>query len=204
MNLLRTAPTHPDSKSAHEPRSRRFTLEEYAQLTEIGFFKEDDRIELIRGELIEMAAKGTKYTVCCQRLLKVLLPLLTDMTLRCQDPVQLLSGSEPEPDFVVVRDRADDYLDAHPSPDDILLIIEVADSSIEYDRTFKASLYAEANIFCYWPFNVLDTQLEVLEQPFQKANGEFAYRSQQIYSKNQTVTLPSPLVGTLNLTQILP
>jgi len=96
-----------------------------------------------------------------------------------------------------------DSKSAH-EPDDILLIIEVADSSIEYDRTFKASLYAEANIFCYWIFNVLDTQLEVLEQPFQKANGEFAYRSQQIYSKNQTVTLPSPLVGTLDLTQILP
>lgn len=192
------------STSIHEARPKRFTLEEYAQLTKIGFFKEDDRIELIRGELIEMAAKGTKHTVCCQRLLKVLLPLLSDMTLRCQDPVQLLSGSEPEPDFVVVRDRADDYLDAHPSPDDILLIIEVADSSIEYDRTFKGSLYAEAHIFCYWIFNVLDTQLEVLEQPFQKTTGEFAYRSQQIYSQNQIVTLPAPLVGTLDLQQILP
>lgn len=96
-----------------------------------------------------------------------------------------------------------DSKSAH-EPYDILLIIEVADSSIEYDRTFKASLYAEANIFCYWTFNVLDTQLEVLEQPFQKANGEFAYRSQQIYSKNQNVTLPSPLVRTLDLTQILP
>ena len=95
------------STSIHEARPKRFTLEEYAQLTKIGFFKEDDRIELIRGELIEMAAKGTKHTVCCQRLLKVLLPLLSDMTLRCQDPVQLLSGSEPEPDFVVVRDRAE-------------------------------------------------------------------------------------------------
>ena len=187
-----------------EARLKRFTLEEYAQLTKIGFFKEDDRIELIRGELIEMAAKGTKHTVCCQRLLKKLLPTLADMTLRCQDPVQLLSGSEPEPDFVVVRDRADDYLDSHPSPDDILLIIEVADSSIEYDRTFKASLYAEAHIFYYWIFNVLDTQLEVLEQPFQKTNGKFAYRSQRIYSRDQTVHLPSPLVGTLNLAQILP
>ena len=204
MNFPRPPATLPKHQSQHGPQPKRFTLEEYAQLTEIGFFKEDDRIELIRGELIEMAYKGTKHTVCCQRLLKMLLPLLADMTLRCQDPVQLLSGSEPEPDFVVVRDRADDYLDSHPSPDDILLIIEVADSSIEYDRTFKASLYAEANIFCYWIFNVLDTQLEVLEQPFQKTTGELAYRSQQIYSKNQTVTPPAPLVGTLDLTQILP
>ena len=59
-------------------------------------------------------------------------------------------------------------------------------------------------IFLLLDFNVLDTQLEVLEQPFQKTTGEFAYRSQQIYSKNQTVTLPAPLVGTLDLTQILP
>ena len=204
MNFPRPPATLPERNPQHGPQPKRFTIAEYAHLTEIGFFKEDDRIELIRGELIEMAAKGMKHTVCCQRLLKVLLPLLADVTLRCQDPVQLLSGSEPEPDFVVVRDRADDYLDAHPGPDDILLIIEVADSSIEYDRTFKASLYAEANIYYYWIFNVLDTQLEVLEQPFQKTTGEFAYRSQQIYSQNQTIALPTPLVGTLNLAQILP
>ena len=204
MSIPQITTTHPDSSSMPEARPKRFTLEEYAQLTKIGFFKEDDRIELIRGELIEMAAKGTKHTVCCQRLLRRLLPIVADMTLRCQDPVQLLSGSEPEPDFVVVSDRSDDYLDSHPTPADILLIIEVADSSIEYDRTFKASLYAEANIFYYWIFNVLDTQLEVLEQPFQKTNGEFAYRSQRIYSRSQTVNLPAPLVGTLDLAQILP
>ena len=186
------------------PRPKRFTLEEYAQLAEIGFLREDDRIELIRGELIEMAAKGMKHTVCCQRLLKALPSQVENATLRCQDPIQLPSGSEPEPDLVIVRDRSDDYLDSHPGPSDILLIIEVSDSSIEYDRTVKASLYAEAAIAHYWIFNVLDTQLEVLENPFQKANGEFDYRSKQIYSQNQTLSLPAPLTGTIDLSQILP
>ena len=87
MNFPRPPATLPKHQSQHGPQPKRFTLEEYTQLTEIGFFKEDDRIELIRGELIEMAYKGTKHTVCCQRLLKMLLPLLADMTLRCQDPV---------------------------------------------------------------------------------------------------------------------
>jgi Uma2 family endonuclease len=200
MNFPRPPATLPPV----EPQPKRFTLEEYAELTKIGFFKEDDRIELIRGELIEMAAKGTKHTVCCQRLLKVLPRLLDDSFLRCQDPVQLLEGSEPEPDFAIVRDRADDYLDSHPSSDDILLLIEVADSSINYDRTYKGSLYAEAGIEHYWIFNVLDTQLEVLTQPFQNANGDFGYRSQQIYSQNQSIDLPPPLTGSIDLSQILP
>jgi Uma2 family endonuclease len=197
-------PRPPAKRPPLEPRPKRFTLEDYAKLTQIGFFKEDDRIELIRGELIEMAAKGTKHTVCCQRLLKVLPRLLADGILRCQDPVQLLAGSEPEPDFAIVRDRSDDYLDSHPGASDILLIIEVADSSIHYDRTYKGSLYAEAGIEHYWIFNVLDIQLEVLTQPFQKANGDFAYRSQQIYSQNQSIDLPNPLTGTIDLSQILP
>lgn len=188
-----------------EPRSKRFTLEEYAELTKIGFFKEDDRIELIRGELIEMAAKGTKHIFCCQELVATL-PGLVDKKgiVRCQDPIVVPSGSEPEPDFVVVKPRGDRYRDAKAQADDVLLIIEVADSSLEYDRTYKGSLYAEAGIESYWIFNLLDTQLEVLTQPFQNANGDYGYRSQQIYSQNQSIDLPAPLTGSIDLSQIFP
>ncbi len=201
MNFPRPPATLPHL----EPRPKRFTLEEYAELTKIGFFKEDDRIELIRGELIHKAAKGTKHIFCCQELVATLPKLVRHQGIvRCQDPVQLLECSEPEPDFAIVRDRADDYLDSHPSSDDILLLIEVADSSINYDRTHKGSLYAEAGINHYWIFNVLDTQLEVLTQPFQNANGDFGYRSQQIYSKHHSIDLPAPLTGSIDLSQILP
>jgi Uma2 family endonuclease len=155
MNFPRPPATLPHL----EPRPKRFSLEEYAELTKIGFFKEDDRIELIRGELIEMAAKGTKHIFCCQELVATLPGLVgQNGIVRCQDPIVVPAGSEPEPDFVVVKPRRDRYRNTKAQADDVLLIIEVADSSIEYDRTYKGSLYAEAGIAHYWIFNVLNTQ----------------------------------------------
>jgi Uma2 family endonuclease len=126
---------------------KRFTIAEYHRLTEIGFFAENDRVELIRGEINWMAAKGTAHTVCCSNLLAALAELLAGYaTLRCQDLIALPFSSEPEPDFAIVRQRSDNYLSGHPTPDDILLVIEIADSSLDYDREVKRSLYAEAGI----------------------------------------------------------
>ena len=132
---------------------KKFTLEEYHRLIEIRFFHEDDRIELIRGEIIEMVSKGTLHVFCCQNLLKNIVPLIGDEAiLRCQDPITLPNHSEPEPDFTIARNCEDDYLSHHPYPEDILLVIEIADSSLDYDRQVKLPLYAEAGIEEYWIF----------------------------------------------------
>ena len=118
--------------------TRRFTLEEYHRLTEIGFFHEDERVELIRGELMQMAAKGTAHSTCSSNLLRELAKLVAERAeLRCQDPITLPSGSEPEPDFAIVYSTTDNYLSAHPTPKDILLVIEIADSSLNYDQEIK-------------------------------------------------------------------
>lgn len=169
---------------------KRFTIAEYHRLTEIGFFAEDDRVELVRGEINKMAAKGTAHTVCCSNLLKALAELVAGQAiLRCQDPISLPSGSELEPDFAIVQERSDNYLSGHPTPADILLVIEIADSSLEYDREVKRSLYAEAGIVHYWIFNLIENCLEAYSEPYQNG-GMFNYAVRRIVLPNGTIALP--------------
>ncbi len=169
---------------------KRFTIAEYHRLTEIGFFAEDDRVELIRGEINWMAAKGTAHTVCCRNLLRELAALVVGYAeLQCQDPIALPSGSEPEPDFAIVRQRSDNYRSGHPTPDDILLVIEIADSSLDYDREVKRSLYAEAGIPHYWIFNLSEQCLEAYSEPYQNG-ATFNYAVRRISLPNGTIALP--------------
>lgn len=180
-----------------------FSVEEYHRLFELGFFGEDERVELIRGEIIQMVAKGTLHVVCCTRLIKYLSSLLVGKAvLRCQDPISLSSNSEPEPDFTIAKLRDDDYLAGHPIPKDIILVIEIADSTINYDQTVKLPLYAESEINHYWIFNVLDNQLETYSQPYRKALDKFDYRQKIVYLPNQTVILPELADAILDLSQI--
>lgn len=186
-------------------QAKRFTLEEYHKLTEIGFFSEDDRIELIRGEIIEMAAKGTAHETCISKLLRQLVTLLGDVaTLRCQSPIVLPNNSEPEPDFAIVRNKADDYLSAHPAPNDVLLVIEISDSTLSYDREVKLSLYAEAGISDYWIFNLFDNQLEAHSEPFQNSQGNFGYQNRRIVLPNKAIVLPCFPDLSLDLSRVFP
>ncbi|MDJ0620514.1 MAG: Uma2 family endonuclease [Calothrix sp. MO_192.B10] len=184
--------------------ARRFTLEEYHRLTEIGFFHEDERVELIRGEVIQMAAKGTAHTTCCRNLLRELAKLVANQAeLQCQDPITLPSGSEPEPDFAVVRSIADNYLSAHPTPKDVLLVIEIADSSLNYDQEVKIPLYAEAGISDYWIFNLVAQHLECYSEPYQELTGNFAYSVKRIFLPHQVVMLPNFADLSLDLSRVL-
>ncbi|BAZ03512.1 Uma2 family endonuclease [Calothrix sp. NIES-3974] len=185
--------------------TRRFTPEEYHRLIELGFFPENERVELIRGELIPMVAKGTAHTTCCRNLLRELSRLVFGKAeLQCQDPIQLPFGSEPEPDFAIVRSPGDNYLSAHPTPKDIFLVIEIADSSLNYDRDVKIPLYAEAEINHYWIFNLILNQLEVYTEPFQDEQNNFGYRSKRIFLPNQSVELPLESSPVLELKSIFP
>jgi Uma2 family endonuclease len=184
---------------------KHFTIDEYHRLTELGFFSEDDRVELIEGKIITMAAKGTNHTVCCTKLLRELSQLLGDRaTLRCQDPILLRSNSEPEPDFAIVKDRDDEYLSSHPQAEDIILVIEIADSSLIYDRETKLSIYAEASIFDYWIVNLPEYQLETYSQPYQKQQGDFAYSRQEIFLPDRQINLPQFSDLILDLSQVFP
>ncbi|MEZ2227376.1 MAG: Uma2 family endonuclease [Microcoleus sp.] len=186
--------------------AKRFSIAEYHRLGELGFFAPDDRFELIRGELIKMAAKGRLHSFCNSLLVEELIILLTRRArVRVQDPIILsTTDSEPEPDVVIARNRSDNYLDSHPEPADILLVIEVSDSSLKYDQITKLSLYAEAGISNYWIFNLVDNQLEMYSEPYQKRQGDFNYRSQNIVLQNETVVIPGFPDLSLDLSLVFP
>ena len=185
--------------TALEVQPTRFTLQEYNWLIQLGFLRSGDRIELIRGDLLEMFPKGTAHILCCQRLLKMLTRLFADpVWLQCHDPIVIPAstyGSEPEPDFTIFEYS----MPAKVTPEQVRLVIEVSDGSLEYDRTVKAPLYAEALIPHYWMFNVLDKQVECLSQPQQNGQGQWAYGLQQIVLPNQMLALPGSLNGSIDL-----
>jgi Uma2 family endonuclease len=184
---------------------KRFTIDEYHRLIQLGFLQEGERVELIRGELIQMAAKGTPHTFCATRLLRQLDRLLGDRAVvRGQDPITLPSHSEPEPDAVIARGNETDYLAHHPYPQDILLVIEISDSTLTYDQTTKLSLYAEADIAEYWIVNLSDRKLEQYRQPYQMVQGNFDYLSKQISLPYQSIALPSFEDAQLDLSRIFP
>jgi Uma2 family endonuclease len=185
-----------------EVQRTRFTLQEYNWLIQLGFLRSGDRIELIRGDLIEMSPKGNGHVFCCQKLLNTLTRLFDDSVwLQCHDPIVIPAstyGSEPEPDFTIFEHPTR----AKVTPAQVLLAIEVSDSSLDYDRNVKALLYASGQIPYYWIFNMLDKQVECLSQPQQHSQSQWVYSLQQIILPNQMLALPEPLSGAVDLTQI--
>jgi Uma2 family endonuclease len=179
---------------------RPLTSVEYYQMMESGIIREGERVELILGQIFTMAAKGTRHTVSTTKLLKELLGLVEDRAvIRCQDPITLPNNSEPEPDIVIARLRLDDYINSHPSPADISLVIEVADSTIKFDLETKAPLYAAAGISEYWIFNLIDNRLEIYRQP----EGDI-YTSIEIITPPRSISLPQFSDITLNIGDFFP
>jgi hypothetical protein len=141
---------------------RRFTVDDYHLMAQAGVLKEDDRVELIEGEIVEMSPIGSRHAACVKRLNRFLSQQVGQHALiGAQDPVYLGEHSEPQPDIALLRLRDDFYATAHPGPADVLLLIEVADTSIEYDREVKVPLYARAGIVEVWLVNVAAENIEV-------------------------------------------
>ncbi len=172
-------------------KRKQFTIEEYHRLIELEFFPTDERLQLIRGDIIKMSPKRTAHSVCNSLLFGELYVLLKDKAIvRGQEPILIPPNSEPEPDVVIARKKEDNYLSSHPCPSDILLVIEIADSTLKFDRDIKLPLYAEAKIMDFWIVNLRDKQLETYTQPYQLANGQYNYRSQQIYLPDDVIKIP--------------
>jgi Uma2 family endonuclease len=147
-----------------EPRPRRFTLDEYHRMGEVGILHEDDRVELIRGELIEMSAMNGAHVECVRALTLLLVQQVgKGVWVHVQLPIILPNDSEPEPDFSLVR--AGYGRREVPEAADVLLVIEVADSSLTYDRTTKLPLYAAAGIPEAWIFDITGDRVERYTDP---------------------------------------
>jgi Uma2 family endonuclease len=149
-------------------QKRLFTVAEYYAMLEAGILTEDDRVELIEGEIVEMAAIGSRHASCVKRLNDLLVSNLRERALvAVQDPVHLGDISEPEPDVSVLRRRDDYYSGAHPGPAEIFLLIEVADASLLFDRKVKIPLYAASGIPEAWLIDLTQAILEVYRKPEQ-------------------------------------
>lgn len=144
----------------------RFTVAEYHQLISAGIFGEDDRVELIGGDLVMMSPIGSKHAATVKRTNRILNRLLQDRALiGVQDPLQLDDLSEPQPDLTILAPREDDYATSHPTTDETLLIIEVSDSTADYDRDVKVRTYAHAGIAETWLVDLTAGWLEVYREP---------------------------------------
>lgn len=145
---------------------KRFTTDEYEQIIAAGVIGEDDRLELLEGEIVEMRPIGPSHSGCVLRLTELLYRMQApDIMVRVQDPIRLDKFSVPQPDISVVHRRSDYYANSHPEPEDILLLIEVAESSLAYDRELKLPLYARAGIPEVWIVVPLGQVIEVYRSP---------------------------------------
>jgi Uma2 family endonuclease len=195
----------PGAKYMSIAQAKRFTLDEYHRLAELGFFHEDEHIELINGEIIKMASKGTAHETCLRNLLRELPKLVGDRaTLQSQAPITLPPNSEPEPDFAIVQNKDDNYLSSHPAPTDVFLVIEVADSSLAYDQDVKIPLYAKAGIGDYWIFNLFDYHLECYSEPYLDNLGKYGYSTKRIVLPNHVLPLPGFPDLSLDLSRVFP
>ncbi len=164
---------------------RKFTVEQFHKMAESGILNEDDRVELIRGEIIEMAAIGTKHAACVNRLSNFLAwKLGNKVIISVQNPVGLDDTSEPQPDVVLLKPREDFYASAHPQPKDVFLIIEVADTTIKYDREVKIPLYAQEGVVEVWLVDINEECVEVFREP---VNG--IYKKVQKFSKGEILMI---------------
>ena len=152
---------------------RRFTVDEYHRMAEVGIFHPDERVELIEGEIVQMAPIGPRHAGCVINVNRLFVTRLGDRAVVSpQNPVVIQPRSEPQPDLLLLRPRAVSYSREHPTPEDVLLAVEVADTTARFDRLVKSRLYARAGIREFWLFLTLEAIVEVYRAP-----GSDAYTS---------------------------
>ncbi|WP_299487773.1 Uma2 family endonuclease [Acaryochloris sp. IP29b_bin.137] len=145
---------------------KKFTVGQYHQMIESGILTDRDHVELIQGEIIEMSPVGRHHAACVDRLNELLvLKLFQKALIRVQSPILLSDHSEPQPDVSILQRREDFYDAGHPKPDDIFALVEVSDSTIEFDRDVKIPMYAQEHIPEVWLVNLNDTQVKRYCQP---------------------------------------
>lgn len=144
----------------------RFTAEEYRKMGEVGILHEDDRVELIGGEIVEMAAIGTRHLACVVALNHLLVASSASRYfVSVQNPISLSSGDEPQPDLSLLKTRPRPDAEAPPGPENILLLVEVSDTTLAYDRNVKLPLYARAGILEAWIVDLRGGAVEVHAAP---------------------------------------
>ena len=172
------------SMSAETIARKLFTVDEYHRMWDAGIFPEDKRFELIRGDILEMPGAKPPHSGRVNRLTHLFTSRLGDsIVLSVQNPSSIDDYSEPVPDVSLLKPRADFYMEAHPAPEDVLLLIEISHTTLRFDTKVRAPLYAEAGIREYWILNIPKNVLEVRSDP---VGGQ--YTRHEVLKHGQTVT----------------
>ena len=142
------------------PRPHRLTVHDYYRMAEVGLLSPNDRTELIEGEIVDLPPIGSQHAAVVTLLTRRLTRAVDDsVDVRVQQPVRFMPRSEPQPDFALVRRMADAYRHGHPTAKDILLLIEVSDSTLRYDLEDKARLYAMHRVAEYWVVDLVNHRI---------------------------------------------
>ncbi len=178
---------------------RRFSVSDYYLMAEAGILSPHDRVELIDGEIVQMASIGSYHAGCVNYLATFFGHTLGfSVVLQVQNPVRVDEHNEPQPDLALLKPRDDFYSQSHPGPRDVLLAVEVSHSTVEFDRDVKAPLYARAGIPELWLVNLEDGYLDALSQP---EGGE--YRVMRRLSRGDTISPALLPVARLDVSNIL-
>jgi Uma2 family endonuclease len=199
MTSLTTPPTL--TLPLEPTRLKRLTVQDYHRMSDLGILDPDERTELIAGQIVLMTSKGTPHVLTLRLLAVELETLLSHQPVfvSTQDPIRLDDYSEPEPDLTIVQGTILDYANHHPRPNEISLVVEVADSTLKQDCEIKDKLYAQAGIADYWVVDLKNRQLHIFRNPTFTG-----YTNHLILTEpNQISPLAFPDVA-LSLTAILP
>jgi len=192
--------TKPINVLGYEMEDFTWTVEQYHQLIDAGIITPDHKVELLEGVIIKKMGINEPHAACVDGLHEYFYDRNGKMyTYRSENPIVLGDDSEPEPDFVICERRKDRYNTGHPTPRQVHLIIEVAESTVDKDRNYKSVLYATANLEEYWIINLRDSRVEVYLKPDQAAG---IYRSITVYLKGDE--FESPFSGLTKVDDLLP
>lgn len=164
--------------------TKKFSVNTYEKMLENNIFESQEKLELIRGVIIEMSPIGLKHATAVIRLTNLFPIIFQDKALiSVQNSIILDDYSEPEPDLVMLKKRDDFYAEKRPKSEDIFLLIEVSDSTLKYDQEIKLPLYAESKIKEVWIFNLNNDILEIYRNP-----QDNFYQQKQILTKTEKVS----------------
>ena len=180
--------------------ARKFTVAEYYRMGEAGIFRPEERVELIEGVIVVMSPIGIRHAASVHRYIQVFSPLVGErLSFQIQNPIHLDDHTEPEPDVMLLRPRPDNYYDSHPGPEDVLLVVEVSETSLNYDRGVKAHLYGRHNIPETLVLNLPGDCIEGFTRP-----GPEGYAQQNIYRRGDIITLAALPDLELAVEELLP
>ena len=178
------APAPEAAAAALTREKRKFTVAEYYRMAEVGILHHTERVELLDGEIIVMAPMGERHANGVRRIDRVLHRVFGDAAIiSVQCPLRLDDYSEPEPDVALLRLREDEYLDSHPGPADVLVVMEVSDSTLDFDREVKSKRYAAAGIPEMWVLNLPGDCLDRLDQP-----GPAGYARHTVFRRGEKIS----------------